>query len=381
MRIMSVVGARPQFVKAAVVSEAMRCTGDIAEILVHTGQHYDANMSQLFFDELGIAAPDHHLGVGSGLPGAQTAAMIERLEQVALAVKPDGMLTYGDTNSTLAAALVAAKLVLPLAHVEAGLRSFNRAMPEEVNRIVTDRLSQLLFAPTRAAVDNLRHEGVPPETIFQTGDVMFDATLRFSELAAKQSRVLARLGLAPGSYLLATVHRAENTDDRERLAAILAGLHRVSHEIDVVFPMHPRTRSALQRADLPPTPAARLHTIEPTGYLDMLELERNARLIATDSGGVQKEAFFHRVPCVTLRTETEWVELVEAGWNRLLAPSDAETVHAGLAAALGDAAKPAQAPAFYGDGTASARIAAILAGLERGSGQAGSGSSPPANPV
>ncbi|MBV9863534.1 MAG: UDP-N-acetylglucosamine 2-epimerase (non-hydrolyzing) [Alphaproteobacteria bacterium] len=357
MKVLSVVGARPQFVKAAVVSQALRHTGAVQEILVHTGQHYDRNMSQLFFDELGIAAADHHLGVGSGSHGAQTGAMLERLEGVALATKPDCVLTYGDTNSTLAAALVAAKLVLPLAHVEAGLRSFNRAMPEEVNRIVTDRLSQLLFAPTRIAVDNLAREGVPPEAVRLTGDVMYDATLRFGERAARQSRILERLGLAPGSYVLATIHRAENTDEGARLTALMTAFERLAEEVAIVFPMHPRTRARYSGEVV-----RGLHLIEPAGYLDMLELERNARLIATDSGGVQKEAFFHRVPCVTLRSETEWVELVEAGWNRLLPPSDAGQIHRGLREAL-HAPKPVTAPDLYGDGDASGRIAEALVAM------------------
>lgn len=318
MKVVSIVGTRPQFVKAAAVSRVLRATPGVQEVLVHTGQHYDENMSEVFFRELEIPEPDYNLGIGSGSHGAQTGRMLEAIEEVLLKEKPDWVLVYGDTNSTLAGALAAVKLHIPLAHVEAGLRSFNRRMPEEINRVLTDHASDLLFAPTKTAVENLRREGIPEERIHLVGDVMYDAALYYAEKAQRESRILERLKLEPKKYILATVHRAENTDDPSRLRVIVEGLCEVAKEIPVVFPAHPRTKQALKRYRLVQEVEARLILIEPVGYLEMVCLEQNARLIATDSGGVQKEAFFYRVPCVTLRTETEWVELVELGWNRLL---------------------------------------------------------------
>jgi len=357
MKVLTVVGARPQFVKASVVSRALRARGDV-EVLVHTGQHYDANLSQVFFEELEIPRPDHHLGVGSLPHGAQTGRMLEGLEKTILAAQPlDWVLVYGDTNSTLAGALAAAKLHVPLAHVEAGLRSGDRGMPEEVNRIVADHVSDLLLAPTEAARAHLEREGLGARTRV-TGDVMFDVALRFGAVAAARSRILERLALAPRSYLLATVHRAETTDDPERLRAVLEALARLARDLRVVVPLHPRTRAVLEKAGL--GAATRdLIVIEPVGYLDMTMLEKNARLIATDSGGVQKEAFFHEVPCVTLRDETEWVELVALGWNRLAPPRDAASVERALRAAL-DAAPRGQAARPYGAGDAAERVVAAL---------------------
>ena len=300
MRIVTVVGARPQFVKAAVVSRALRQVGGVEEILVHTGQHYDANMSDVFFRELDVPTPDHHLGIGGGSHGAQTGQMLAALEGVLASARPDWMLVYGDTNSTLAGALAAAKLLVRIAHVEAGLRSFNRSMPEEVNRVLTDHVSDLLFAPTEAAVANLAREGIAGSGVRLVGDVMYDVALHFADRAHGHSRVLDRLGLLAGGYVLATVHRPANTDNPDRLRAIFAGLGEVAAEVPVVLPLHPRTRAAAERAGLPDAVGG-LTLTEPVGYLDMLTLERNACVVVTDSGGVQKEAFFSRVPCVTLR--------------------------------------------------------------------------------
>jgi UDP-GlcNAc3NAcA epimerase len=348
MKIVTIVGARPQFIKAAVVSRVLRSVSKAREILVHTGQHYDEKMSDIFFKELEIQRPDYHLGVGSGFHGAQTGRMLEAVEQVLLEEKPDWVLVYGDTNSTLAGALAAVKLHISVAHVEAGLRSFNRRMPEEINRVLTDHASDLLFAPTQAAVENLCREGIPEERIHLVGDVMYDAALYYGEKARRESRVLERLGLRPESYILVTIHRAENTDDPLRLRAIVEGLCEVGKSVPVVFPVHPRTRKALERHRLFDEAVAYLRLIDPVGYLDMVMLEQNARLIATDSGGVQKEAFFYRVPCVTLRGETEWVELVELGWNRLVYPHSANAVANGITEGLASPGGMEREP--YGNG-------------------------------
>lgn len=359
--VATILGARPQFVKAAVVSRALR-TADLREVLIHTGQHYDDALSQVFFDELGLPAPDHHLGIGSGPHGAQTGRMLEQIEAVLQAAPPDVVLVYGDTNSTLAGALAAVKLHLPVAHVEAGLRSFNRRMPEEVNRVLTDHASDLLFAPTDTAVENLRREGLPEARLHQVGDVMLDAAQHFGARAEAHSTVLERHGLTPGTYVLTTVHRAENTEDPNRLRALFAGLGALAQEHPVVCPLHPRTRHALTREGLLEAAEAALTVLPPVGYLDMVRLERGARLIATDSGGVQKEAFFHGVPCLTLRDETEWTELVGAGWNRLCPPSDAHRLPEVAAAHLH---APRHPIAPYGDGTAADQIAQILTKVSR----------------
>lgn len=353
--ILTVVGARPQFVKAGVVSAALRRAG-VSEILVHTGQHYDPAMSEVFFRELSIPSPAHHLGVGSGSHGAQTGKMLELLERVILDECPARVLVYGDTNSTIAGALAAAKLNVPVDHVEAGLRSFNRRMPEEVNRLMTDHISSRLYAPTIAAVENLRREGLVGPGVVHVGDVMCDATIAAASIARRESRVLDELSLSPNGYVLATIHRAENTDDFARLAAILHALGMVARQLPVVLPIHPRTRAAIARAGLMGASDRSLKIIEPIGYIDMTRLESDAALIATDSGGVQKEAFLHGVPCITLRTETEWVELVESGWNQLCDPLDpalAQTI-LGRVGTVGTAVTP------YGDGCAADRIAADL---------------------
>lgn len=352
--IATIVGARPQFIKVAPVSKALAATGSIREVLVHTGQHHDAGMSDVFFEELGIAAPDHNLDIHGGGHGAMTGAMLQKLEPVLEELRPDRVLVYGDTNSTLAGALVAAKLHIPVAHVEAGLRSFNRAMPEEINRIVADQLSDLLFASTDAAVRNLEKEGFTADRLFKVGDVMYDAALQFAEVAKTRTAILASLGVEPGRYALATVHRAENTDDPVRLANIVSALETVAATLPVVLPLHPRTAGRMKAAGLA---FERVRTVPPVGYLDMVALESQAALIATDSGGVQKEAFFYRAPCVTLRDETEWVELVELGWNRLASPGGGGLVET-ILAALGSSGKDAQP---YGDGKAATAIADILA--------------------
>lgn len=356
MKIATIIGARPQFIKASTVSRALaRCAG-IEEVLIHTGQHADASMSEVFFREMEIPAPRHHLGI-AGLPhGAMTGRMLEAIEQVLVREKPDWVLVYGDTNSTLAGALAACKMHIEVAHVEAGLRSFNRRMPEEINRICADHVSSALFAPTRTAVCNLRNEGVAHEMIVLSGDVMYDATIAFSRAAEDQSRILADLALTSGAYLLATVHRAENTDDAARLLAILTALGEVSRRLPVVLPLHPRTRNAV--AALGHRFPQAVTVTNPVGYLDMLMLEKHACLIATDSGGVQKEAYFHRVPCVTLRDETEWVELVESGANRLAPPEDSQTIVSAIESALAPSREVFGRGDLYGSGNAAGEIAA-----------------------
>ena len=356
MRVLTVIGARPQFIKAAPVSAAMREAG-CEQVLVHTGQHYDYGMSQVFFDELGIPKPDINLGVGSGKHGQQTAGMLVGLEEAIETHKPDWVLLYGDTNSTLAGALASAKLHVPVAHVEAGLRSFNRRMPEEINRIVADSVSDLLFVPTAEAAANLAHEGVSEEKVHLVGDVMYDAALMHGERAEQMSDVLQRIGVCAGDFVLATVHRAENTDDPDRARVVFEALGRVSDGIPVVLPLHPRTRGVLDALGLLADVERRLRIIEPVGYLDMIKLERSAAVVATDSGGVQKEAFFQGVPCVTLRDETEWVELVEMGWNRVSPPTSVDAVVDAIHSAIGTTGRPVKP---YGDGSASRKIVNVL---------------------
>ena len=360
-RILTVVGARPQFIKAAPVSRALATSSILDEILVHTGQHYDPGLSQIFFDEMEIPDPEFRLEVGSMSHGAQTGAMLEKLEALMTEVRPDWTLIYGDTNSTLAGALAAAKLNIPIAHVEAGLRSFNREMPEEINRILADHCSRLLFAPTDTAVGNLRREGFAAESIHRVGDVMYDAALWSAAKAEKHSSILSELKLEANGFVLATIHRASNTDDPERLLEIFRGLDRLSEDHPVVFPAHPRTRGKLAEVAWEPNSPHFLVT-EPVGFLDMVRLESAASLVVTDSGGVQKEAYFHRTPCVTLREETEWTELIDLGWNQLLPPTDARTIEETIRAVL---ESPATADLSheampYGDGDAADRIRGAL---------------------
>ena len=355
MRFVTIVGARPQFIKAASLSVELRKLH--TEFIVHTGQHYDDNMSDVFFREMNIPPPDRHLGVGSGSHGAQTAAMLGRIEQVLEEVQPDVMIIYGDTNSTLAGALAAAKLHIPVAHVEAGLRSFDRRMPEEINRVVADHISTWLFAPSQESVRQLAAEGIT-QGVHNVGDIMADSVRLFGPLARQHSVVLDRLGLKPGQYFVATVHRAANTDDAARLAGIIKGLSSASKP--VVFPLHPRTRAAIQHHGLEPIlheGSGKLIAIEPLGYLDMLQLQQHAAVILTDSGGIQKEAYYHNVPCITLRDETEWMETVESGWNQLV---DADPQ--AIASAAEDMVRLTEIPRplLYGDGHTAEQIVEFL---------------------
>jgi len=358
VKIVSIVGARPQFIKAWPVSRALHQAGH-TELLVHTGQHYDDTMSRVFFEELGLPEPHINLGIGSGPHGQQTGRMLEALEGVLSNQRPDWVLVYGDTNSTLAGALAAAKLHLPLAHVEAGLRSFNRRMPEEINRVLTDHCADLLFCPTPTAVENLAREGIT-RGVHLVGDVMHEALLEARQTASERSRILERLELKPRHYFLATVHRAENTDDPSQLAEILQALTDLARQGPVIFPVHPRTRAALARlgwntaphsastapgfpAVLRPVPEVDLRLLPPLGYLDMLRLADCARLILTDSGGLQKEAWWLGVPCVTLREETEWVETLDSGAN-LLAGTNPARIRAAVEQHLARATFPTPPP-------------------------------------
>ena len=353
MRILSVVGNRPQFVKSAPLSLALRERG-VNEIVLHTGQHYDPELSAVFFDELELPPPAYKLETGSGTHGEQTGRMLPGIEAAVVEEQPDAVLVYGDTNSTLAGALAAGKLLVPVAHVEAGLRSFDRSMPEELNRMLVDRLSNLLFCPTDVAVANLAAEGIT-EGIHQVGDVMYDANLRLAPLARERSQSLERAGVEPGRYLALTLHREANVQP-EPLRRIASALEEIGEP--VVFPAHPRTTAALQAAGiaLPET----VRVLPPVGYLDFAALASQARVILTDSGGVQKEAYWYRVPCVTLRTTTEWVETLETGWNRLVGSDPASIVTATRNAAPGP-----EHPPLYGDGRASERIADLLCRMSR----------------
>jgi UDP-N-acetylglucosamine 2-epimerase len=372
MRALTVVGARPQFIKSAPVSKALRESGN-EEVLVHTGQHYNYQMSQVFFEEMGIAPPDFNLEVGSGSHSRQTGQMMLGLEEVMQTQKPDWVLVYGDTNSTLAASLVAAKLRLRIAHVEAGLRSFIRSMPEEINRVVADHLSDLLLCPSETAVSNLAAEGIE-SGVHLVGDVMYDALLQYSDIARQKSTLLQELKVEPKQYLLLTIHRAENTDHPLHLRNILSAL--VEVDCPIIFPVHPRARKALLEAGLiqPPTQSENsgntvsqlmvngvaldhIYLIDPVGYLDMLSLLQQARMLLTDSGGLQKEAYWLSVPCVTLREETEWVETVRAGWNILTG-----TATDRIADALRSFKTPltGEARNLYGEPQAAARCVALL---------------------
>jgi UDP-N-acetylglucosamine 2-epimerase len=349
MKVLSIVGARPQFIKAAAVSRVLR--EHHTEILVHTGQHYDHAMSGIFFDGLGLPSPDVNLGVGSGPQGAQTAAMLRGIEELVLAERPDYVLIYGDTNSTLAGALAASKLSVPIAHVEAGLRSYNRCMPEEINRVVADHLSDLLMCPSETAVQNLAAEGIT-RGVHVIGDVMLDVlNWAKQQLAAEPSTILEDLGLAKGRYLLATVHRAENTDNLARLSQILKSFNSLDEL--VVFPVHPRARKRIAEAGCPVERSIR--AIDPVGYKDMVALTSAARLVLTDSGGLQKEAYWQGIPCITLRDETEWVETVAEGWN-VLAGADAQRIMQ----AVSSFAPNGSHPPLYGDGFAASRCVGLL---------------------
>ena len=348
MKVMSIVGARPEFIQAAPVSQALR--REHSEVLVHTGQHYDYQMSQVFFQDLAIPQPDYNLEIGSGSHGRQTGDMLAGLEELMLKERPECVIVRGDTNSTVAGALAAAKLGIPLAHVESGARSFDRSMPEEINRIVTDHISDLLFSVAPSAVENLAAEGLT-RGVHYVGDVMYDAVLQHLPRAWERSKIAAQLGLRPKSYFLVTVHRAANADSPERLARIVDGLNRI--EETVVFPVHPRTRKRLDQFGLTFGPHVR--AIEPVGYLDMLALETGARKILTDSGGVTREAYFVGVPCITLRAETEHVETVQHGWNVLV---DADPNRIVEAARSFEPSGPQ--PLVFGDGAAAKKIVNVL---------------------
>jgi UDP-N-acetylglucosamine 2-epimerase len=348
MRVLTVVGARPQFVKAAAVSRVLREEHD--EFLLHTGQHYDHEMSAVFFTQLGIPAPDRNLEVGSGDHGAQTGAMLAGIEAVAVDYRPDWVIVYGDTNSTLAGALAAAKLHIPVAHVEAGLRSYDRRMPEEVNRVVADHVSDLLLCPTDTGVRNLAREGLT-SGVEMVGDVMYDVFLRHIDIARRDCTIVARLGLQPRAYHLLTVHRAENADDPLRLRAILAGVADAGTK--TIFPMHPRTRSAIASSGV--EVPSNLLMIDPVGYLEMLALEDGAEVVITDSGGVQKEAYFAGRPCITVRDRTEWPETVDAGWNTL-AGSDTSAISAAIRSFRPSGLRKEA----FGDGHAAERVVAAL---------------------
>jgi len=403
LKIITIIGARPQFIKAATVSRAIsqhnnstNSSKQITEILVHTGQHYDDNMSRIFFDELDIPKPHYNLGIGSGPHGKQTGAMLSAIEEVLIREKPDLVLTYGDTNSTLAGALAATKLHIASAHVEAGLRSYNRKMPEEINRIVTDELSNFLFCPSETAVSNLTKEGLTnivndgtlvdkslfndmlsalsfelSPLVVNVGDVMYDSVLFNKKLAQQKSNILQELGIERNNYLLATLHRAENTDDPTRLRNILKAFNAIAgNETRIILPLHPRTQKCIERLTdseegLEVDPNVTI--IKPVGYLDMLRLEESARMILTDSGGVQKEAFFLKVPCITLRDETEWVETVRAGWNIITGASTERIKEAGSVLSGWNREVPpfgfeeAARQAFpYGDGKAAEKIVDII---------------------
>ncbi|MCK4443129.1 MAG: UDP-N-acetylglucosamine 2-epimerase (non-hydrolyzing) [Thermoplasmata archaeon] len=349
MKIVSVVGARPQFIKAAQVSEEVRKNHE--ELIVHTGQHYDPPMSANFFDELRIPKPDFNLGVGSGTHAEQTGQMIIGVEKILMDEKPELVLVYGDTNSTLAGGLAAVKIQVPVAHVEAGLRSFNTKMPEEINRVLVDRISELLFCPTNTAVENLEMEGIT-KGVHLVGDVMYDAALHNRELA-ERSTILEKLELKEKSYLLVTVHRPSNTDSKEDFESIVDVL--ISCGEEVVFPVHPRARNYLKEFKLHRRLDDAIKLIEPVGYLDFTRLAMNAKKVLTDSGGVQKEAYFHGVPCITLREETEWVETVDNGWN-ILVGADREKI----LNAIRTFEPKGERSESYGDGKASEKIAKII---------------------
>ena len=350
MKVLSIVGARPQFVKAAAISKELRKKH--TEVLLHTGQHYDYEMSGIFFEGLEIPQPDINLDVRSGSHGAQTGCMLKGIEEALVAEKPDYLLIYGDTNSTLAGALAGSKLSIPVVHIEAGLRSFNRRMPEEINRVVADHLSELLLCPSDTAVNNLAVEGIT-RNVHQVGDVMLDVLdWTKQKLSEQQGRALQKFDVQNKGYLLATVHRSENTDDLSKLSEILSAFNAIQEP--VIFPVHPRARKMIQQAGVKIHPNVRL--VQPVGYMDMVALAASARLILTDSGGLQKEAYWLKVPCITLREETEWVETVNAGWNTLVGSNSEKILQS-----VGSFAPNGTYPKLYGDGFAAARCVNLLA--------------------
>lgn len=354
LKIITVVGARPQFIKAAAVSRAIssQFSNQVEEKIIHTGQHFDENMSQVFFDELGIPKPHYNLSISGGSHGSMTGKMLEEIEEVLIKEKPDWLLIYGDTNSTLAGALAASKLHIPIAHVEAGLRSFNMRMPEEINRIVSDRISTLLFCPTETAAQNLKVEGIT-RGVQNVGDVMYDVALYYKDRAAQSSDILERLNLQKENFILATCHRAENTDDINRLSGILEALAQLATSFPVILPLHPRTRKLITDFGIESRLGA-IRCVDPLPFMDMIALEQSAKMIMTDSGGVQKEAFFYGVPCITMREETEWVETVDLGWNILVGASKEKILDAANGFLNKNFKKAIALP--YGNGDASANI-------------------------
>lgn len=359
MKIITIVGARPQFIKAAMVSRAINAynkTHDkqIEELLIHTGQHYDEAMSQVFFQEMAIPSPSWQLNCGNSSHAAMTGRMMEEIERILLSASPDYVLVYGDTNSTLAGALAASKLQIPVAHVEAGLRSFNKAMPEEINRILTDHISSLLFPPTQGAVEHLKNEGII-SGVHHIGDVMYDAALTFGKIAEQTSKITQTLALKEKQFRLCTVHRAENTDNKERLTGIFQAMEEIStKECPVILPLHPRTKACLDRFGLS-SQNPFLLLVPPVSFIDMIQLEKQATTILTDSGGVQKEAYFHRTPCITLRTETEWVETVNAGWNQIAGYKKEDILNC-----IEKMPSVRQEIADYGTGNSAERIISLL---------------------
>ena len=347
MKIVTIVGARPQFIKAATVSRVIKSYQEIREVIVHTGQHYDKNMSEVFFTELAIPEPNINLEVGSGLHGKQTARMLEGIEGVLIAEKPDWVLVYGDTNSTVAGALAAAKLNIPIAHVEAGLRSFNRTMPEEINRIATDHISSCLFVPTQNAMNLLEKEGLTDKAIF-SGDVMYDSILHYKEIASSRVSLKNMTELASGKYFLATIHRQENTDDIENLRKIFTAFSKL--DLPVILPMHPRTRKYMNEI----SNKSNVVIIDPVGYLEMITLLGNCHKVLTDRGGLQKEAFFLKKPCVTLREETEWIETLEGNWNFVTGTNPQKILEKISVNQFGEQKQ------FFGDGKAAEKIVEYL---------------------
>jgi UDP-GlcNAc3NAcA epimerase len=356
MKICTVIGARPQFVKAAVVSAEFATHNSIHQIIIHTGQHYDPGMSEIFFRELHIPPEKYNLEIGSGSHGMQTGKMLEAIEKVLQDEAPDYVLIYGDTNSTLAGAVAASKMHIPVAHIEAGMRSFNKKMPEEINRIIADHLSEINFCSTKNAIENLKVENLGKTGVL-VGDVMFDCSLKFAEFAEKRYDPFAKFAVEKNGYTLLTCHRAENTDHKKCLAEIVKAVNKISEKMPVLYPVHPRTKKFLNEYGL--TFSGNVKLIAPVGYLEMILLEKYASFILTDSGGVQKEAFFYRVPCITMREETEWIETAELGWNRITGADSKK-----ITAAFADFAKnkPAKTSARpYGNGDAAAKITKVIA--------------------
>ena len=353
MKIATIVGARPQFIKAATISRSISDTTDIHEVLIHTGQHFDTNMSDVFFNDLDIPKPNYNLGIGGGLHGENTGRMLEAIEQVLIGEKPDWVLVYGDTDTTLAGALAASKLHISVAHVEAGLRSFNRHMPEEINRLITDHVSDILFVPTTTAIGNLKKEGISDDKVQVLGDVMYDATLYYQHKARKP-KVAEVDSIKP--FVLCTIHRAENTDNTARLTAMIQRLNQLARHTAIILPLHPRTLAALKRIHAVSLDQS-IQVIDPVGFLEMTWLLSKCSLVLTDSGGLQKEAYFHKKPCLTFREETEWVELVNAGFNRLVSPfseSFLDTYDEMMKLKISDKSR------LYGDGNAATKIVDFL---------------------